>query len=156
MNKIFTFLVVVFQIVFSQAAQISTSEDFAKTEFCKKLQCSASSPYKEKNGEMAILYRLKDSLSFDLLSTVDDGKLKTLTFKFINEEGEVDKQLVALLLTSALGRSPSEAELEKVVAGAKTKTTRDQFASAEKVKFDRLSVVSGKVLKKPTIEIEFQ
>ena len=156
MKIIFTFFIILFQWALGQAAQITTSNDLAKTEFCKKLQCAASSPYKEKNGETAILYRLKDSINFDLLSTVDDGKLKKVTFKFVNDEGAVDKQLVSLLLTSALGRPLTETELEKVVAGAKIKTTRDQFAATEKIKVDSLNVVSGKVLKKPTIEIEFQ
>ena len=115
-----TFVFIFCQLTLSEAAPIKTSGELTQSEFCKKLQCAPSSPYRDKNGETAVSYRLKDSINFDLFSTVDNGNLKKITFKFINEEGDVDKQLVTLLLTSTLGRTPDNSEVEKIIAAAKT------------------------------------
>ena len=133
-----------------------TSADLIKSEFCKQFQCIPSAPYRDQNGDEAVLYRLnKDPLNLDLLSTLKNGSLNKLTFKFASEE-VLDKKIVTSLIASLIGKNTDSAEIEKLIAGAKIKTTRAQLASAEKLKVGELNISVGKVLKQPTFQIDLQ
>ncbi|MCC2678574.1 MAG: hypothetical protein K0R29_1150 [Pseudobdellovibrio sp.] len=140
---------------FSLQAKTLTATDLLKSTFCKEYSCDDTSPYKNKEGQMAMQMRLaKDPLNLDLLVLLDGANLKTLTFKFTNDDSKVDRKALVSLLTFLLGRSPNEQIVDKIAANAVIKTKKDQLLQNEKVALENLNVISGNVLKKPTVIIE--
>lgn len=132
-----------------------TAADLMKSSFCKEYACDDTSPYKNKEGQMAMQVRLaKDPLNLDLLVLLDNTNLQRLTFKFTNDDSKVDRKALTSLLTSLLGHSPNEQILDKIAANAVVKTKKAKLLENEKVALEKLSVVSGNVLKKPTVVID--
>lgn len=152
--KSFLTIIVLFvaQLSFAKAL---TAADIMKSSFCKEYSCDDTSPYKNKEGEMAMQLRLaKDPLNLDLLIILDNSNLKRLTFKFTNDDSKVDRKALVSLLSFLLGRAPNEQIVDKIAANALVKTKKAQLLQNEKVALEHLSVVSGNVLKKPTVVID--
>jgi hypothetical protein len=136
-------------------AQAKTATDIMKSDFCKEYLCDDTSHYKNKEGQMAMQLRLaKDPLNLDLLILLDNSNLKRLTFKFTNDDSKVDRKALVSLLSFLLGHAPNEQVVDKLVANALVKTKKDQLLQNEKVVLETLTIVSGNVLKKPTVVID--
>ena len=132
-----------------------TVTDFAKSGFCKEFLCGETSPYKSKDGEMAMQIRLaKDPLNYDLLAVLNGKELKRLTIRFTSDGERVDKKALISLLTSLIGHAPADGIVEKIMMSASLKTKKDDLLNNDKLSVDSLSVRAGDVLKKPTIIVD--
>ncbi len=132
-----------------------TPADIMKSPFCKEYACDDTSPYKNPEGQMAMQLRLaKDPLNLDLLILLEGPNLKRATFKFTNDESKVDRKALVSLLTFLLGHAPNDQIVDKIAANAAVKTKKVELMQNEKVVLENLSVISGNVLKKPTVVIE--
>lgn len=126
------------------------------SNFCREYACDDTSPYKTAEGETLVQIRLaKDPLNLDLRGTLNGSVFKELTLRFSHDDGHVDRKVVRDLLTTLTGKAPADADLDKVIASATEKTRKDDFDVKEAVKVGSLSIRSGAVLKKPTIQILF-
>jgi hypothetical protein len=138
-----------------EAKRSLTSSDIMKSAFCKEYACDDTSPYKNKEGQMAMQLRLaKDPLNLDLLVLLAGNNLKQLTFKFTNDDSKVDRTALNALLRFLLGHDPDSKVVDKISANAVVKTKKDDLLKNEKVRLEDLTVTAGNVLKKPTIVIE--
>jgi hypothetical protein len=139
----------------ANARKALTAPDIMKSAFCKEYACDDTSPYKDKDGRFLMQLRLaKDPLNLDLLVMLNGSAIKKLTFKFTNDEGKVDRKALSSLLTFLLGHAPADKDLDKIIEKAAVKTKKDELANNEKLPVEDITVVAGKVLKKPTIIID--
>ena len=151
-----TFILISALVQTAHAQKVKSKDDLMKSPFCQEFACDDTSPYKDKDGNMAIQIRLaKDPLNFDLLGQLKGSNFSKLTFKFTNDEGVVNKTAFKSLVTSLLGKAPSEPEVDKIVAAALLKTKKVDLPNAEVNPLDKFKVRAGNVLKKPTVVIEY-
>ena len=134
-----------------------TASDIMKSSFCKEYACDNTSAFKDKEGQISMQMRLaKDPLNLDLLIILDGQNLKSLTFRFQNDESKVDRKALVSLLTFLLGHTPNSQIVDKIVAEAVVKTKKEELLAKEAVPLEALFLRSGNVLKKPTILIDYQ
>lgn len=156
--KFLLFIGLVLSFNISFAKESKSVSDLTKTSFCAEYGCIPASPYVDKHGERLNFFKLsKDPLNLDLLAVLKTGdSFKRLTFKFVSGEPVVNKKALESLLKSLIGKDVSADIFEKINTAALVKTKKDALMENEAIKLESLTVRAGLILKKPTVQIDFE